>query len=132
MQKIKVLVLFYTSTGNTAKLAKFIAEGASSVEETDVEVKQVPGSKAEGIPVATQDDFVSADALVVGTPTHFGSFAAEIKAFLGGLTPVWLKGQVAGKPVAFFCSAGSMHGGEEATLISLMIPFFNLVMQAMI
>lgn len=127
-KKIKVLVLFYSGTGHTAELAKYIAVGAADVKDTTVVVKQVPGSKAEGVEIATQDDFVSADAIAVGSPTHFGSFAAELKAFVGGLTPLWLKGQVAGKPVSFFCSAGSMHGGEEATLISLMIPFFNLGM----
>jgi len=127
-KKTRVLVLFYSGMGHTAALARFIAEGALSVENTEVVVKQVPGSKATGVEIATQEDFVSADAIAIGSPTHFGSFAAEIKAFIGGLTPLWLKGQVAGKPVAFFCSAGSMHGGEEATLISLMIPFFNLGM----
>lgn len=126
--KVKVLVLFHTQTGNTAKLAKVIAEGISEEEGTEVAIKQVPGSKAEGIEIATQEDLVNADAVAVGTPTHFGSFAAELKTFIDQLTPNWLKGQLAGKPVALFCSAGSMHGGEEATLISTMIPFFNLGM----
>ena len=127
-ENIKVLVLFHSQTGHTAKLAEFIAEGARDLANTEVVIKQVPGSKVDGIEIATQDDLVSADAVAVGTPTHFGSFAAELKVFVDQLTPSWLKGQLAGKPAAFFCSAGSMHGGEEATLISTMIPFFNLGM----
>ncbi len=145
-KKVKILVLFYSFTGNAAALARVVAEGAAAVANTEVVVKQIPeylskeffadkpGLKAirEGIdkefPVATVEDFVSADGVAIGTPTHFGSFAAQVKVFIDSLTPAWLKGKLVNKPAAVFCTAGSIHGGEEAALISLMIPLLNLGM----
>ena len=145
-RKIKVLVLFYSFTGNAAKLAKAIAAGAKAVPDTEVIIKQVretlpaeffatrPKLKKvrESLnaqyPIATADDLVEADAIAFGTPTHFGSFASQLKEFIDQLSPIWLQGKLVNKPAALFCTAGSLHGGEEATLISLMIPLINLGM----
>ena len=146
MKTKKILVLFYSLSGNTADMAREIALGASSVANTEVVIKRIPeilpDSFFDGKPElkrthdalcaefkeATRDDFVEADGILIGTPTHFGSFASQVKHFLDGLTPAWLKGKLVNKPVALFCSAGSTHGGEEVTLISLMIPLLNLGM----
>ena len=146
MKTKKILVLFYSFTGHTADMAREVTAGALSVSDTEVAIKLIP----EILPDAffdekpdlkkirdtlraefkevTRDDFVEADGILIGTPTHFGSFASQVKHFLDGLTPAWLKGKLVNKPVALFCSAGSMHGGEELTLISLMIPLLNLGM----
>ncbi len=143
--EFKILVLFYSFTGKTAKLAEFIAEGAKEINGADVEIKQVPEllpkeffeSKPElkkaketfaNIPVATLEDLTSSDAVAFGTPVHFGSFASQLKQFIDQLSPVFIKGTMVGKPAAFFTSAGSLHGGEEAALLSLMIPMLNLGM----
>lgn len=143
--KVKILVLFYSFTGKTAKLAEYIAQGAREIDGVEVTVKQVseliPDSVFEDkpelkkvkesfahIPIATIDDLTSADGVAFGTPVHFGSFASQLKQFIDQLSPVFVKGTMVGKPAAFFCSAGSMHGGEEAALLSLMIPLLNLGM----
>lgn len=141
----KILVLFYSFTGHTARLAEVIAEGAKEITGAEVEIKQVPEilpkdffynkpdlqearSGLSKIPVASIEDLVSADGVAFGTPVHFGSFASQIKQFIDQLSPVYIKGTMVGKPAACFTSAGSLHGGEEAALISLMIPLLNLGM----
>lgn len=143
--KFKILVLFYSFTGKTAKLAEFIAEGAKEINGAEVEIKQVPEllpkeffeSKPElkkakesfaNVPFANLEDLTSSDAVAFGTPVHFGSFASQLKQFIDQLSPVFIKGTMVGKPAAIFTSAGSTHGGEEAALISLMIPLLNLGM----
>lgn len=131
--QFKILVLFYSFTGKTAQLAQYIAEGAREIDGAVVEIKQVPelipgkGNFAN-VPIATMEDLTSADGVAFGTPVHFGSFASQLKQFIDQLSPVFVKGTMVGKPAAFFCSAGSMHGGEEAALISTMIPLLNLGM----
>lgn len=146
MKKIKILVLFYSFTGSTARLAREVAEGARSVAGVEVAIKRVPELISEEVfkkdpalkavkekiesafPVATIDDLIQADGIAFGTPVHFGSFASQLKQFIDQLSPVWLQRKMVNKPAAVFCASGSMHGGEEATLISLMIPLFNLGM----
>lgn len=141
----KILVLFYSFTGHTAQLAQEIAAGSQQVSGVEVVIKQVPESLPEhffddkpeitaarqsfaDIPVATLEDFTSADGVAVGTPVHFGSFSSQLKAFIDQLSPVYLQSTMVDKPVAFFTSAGSVHGGEEAALLTMMIPFLNLGM----
>lgn len=144
-KRFKILVLFYSFTGHTACLSRYIAEGAREIEGADVVVKQVPeilpdsffNDKPElnsfresfsHIPTATIEDLTSADGVAFGTPVHFGSFASQIKQFIDGLSPVFIKGTMVSKPAALFVSAGSIHGGEEAALLSLMNPLLNLGM----
>lgn len=144
-EKIKILVLFYSFLGHTAKLAEYIAQGAREIDGIEVVVKQVPElipesvfeSKPElkkaresfaHIPVATLDDLTSADGVAFGTPVHFGSFASQLKQFIDQLSPIYIKGTMVGKPAALFVSSGSMHGGEEVAMLSLIIPLLNLGM----
>lgn len=143
--KFKILVLFYSFGGHTAKLAQHIAEGAREIEGAEVVTKQVPELIPEEvfeknpklklakqsfvhIPVATIEDLTSADGVAFGTPVHFGSFASQLKQFIDQLSPVYIKGTMVSKPAACFASSGSIHGGEEVALMSLMIPLFNLGM----
>ena len=145
-KRVTILVLFYSFTGATSELAKVVAEGANSVAGADVTIKQMPETLPESFfddkpklkaaraalnkefPAATLDDLTSADGIALGSPTHFGSFASQWKAFFDQLSPVWLEGKLVNKPVALFCTAGSMHGGEEATLLAMMTPLLNLGM----
>ena len=145
-KKVKILVLFYSFSGNTAKLAKYVAEGAASVADTDVLIRQAPelltqeffSEKPElkkmrdaldaEYPTATIDDLLTADGIAFGTPVHFGSFASQLKQFIDQLTPAWLQGKLVNKPASVFCSGGSQHGGDETTLASLMTPLITLGM----
>ncbi|USN53146.1 MAG: NAD(P)H:quinone oxidoreductase [Candidatus Nomurabacteria bacterium] len=145
-KKLSVLVLFYSFTGKTAELAKIIAQGAREIGDVEVKVMRVPellpasffrknpklkkvhNSLTKEFPEASLDDFINADGVALGTPVHFGSFASQLKQFLDGLSPIWLEGKLVNKPAAVFCSGGSIHSGEEATLLSLIIPLLNLGM----
>jgi len=146
METKKILVLFYSLTGATAKLAREVAIGTQEVDGVEVSVKRVPEIVSQEIiekneaakaaqkeienefPVATIDDLVEADGVAFGTPVHFGSFASQIKQFIDQLSGVWLQRKMVNKPAAVFCTSGSAHGGEEVTLVSLMIPLLNLGM----
>ena len=142
---VKILVLFYSFTGKTAQLSRYIAEGAREIPGTEVKVMRVPElmpdsvfeskpelmkarESYEHIPIATIDDLTSADGVAFGTPVHFGSFASQLKQFIDQLSPVFVKGTMVGKPAAIFTSVGSNHGGEEAAMLSLMVPLLNLGM----
>ncbi len=131
----KVLIVYYSSGGSTRALAKLIARG---VEENDCEavLRTVPRVSAEceatspAIPksgdlYATQSDLLSCDAMVVGSPTRFGNMAAPLKYFFDQTSEIWMGGKLANKPVSFFTSSSSMHGGQESTLMSMMIPFLH-------
>lgn len=144
--KVKILVLFYSLTGTVAELARYVAEGAARVAGAEVVIKQVPETlgaqffagkptlkkiRAEldrNFELATKEDLLTADGIAFGTPTHFGSFAAQLKEFIDQLSSEWLQGKLVNKPAAVFCAAGSTHGGEELTLLSMMIPLLNLGM----
>ncbi len=99
-----------------------------AVFEKSPELKESKEKLEKEFAVATVEDLVEADGIAFGTPVHFGSFASQIKQFIDQLSPVWMQSKMVNKPAAVFCSAGSLHGGEEVTLISLMIPLFNLGM----
>lgn len=142
---IHILVVFYSFAGHTAMLAKHIADGAMSVDGVHVDVRQVPELLPESffakndalqearrafakVPIATVSDLIKADGVAFGTPVHFGSFASQMKQFIDQLSPIFIKGSLVNKPAALFTSSGSMHGGEEVALLSLMVPLLNLGM----
>lgn len=145
-KKKKILVLFYSFTGAVALLAREVARGAAEISDTMVSIRRVPESIPDAFfdehpqlheikaglerefPIATIDELVSADAVAFGTPVHFGSFASQMKAFLDQLSSVYLQRKMVNKPASVFCVSGSLHGGEELTLLSLMVPLFNLGM----
>lgn len=132
----KVLVLYYSRHGATLELAKRVArgieqiEGVSAVLRTVPEVSTVcevvePAVPEMGAPYVTMDEFSSADGLVLGSPTRFGVMAAPLKYFLEQTSAQWLSGNLAGKPAAAFTSTSSMHGGQEATLLSMLVPLLH-------
>jgi NAD(P)H dehydrogenase (quinone) len=141
----KVLVLFYSRTGNTARLADAIVEGARGVKFTEVDVRRVddlaPASVIESVPgwqesrdalskkyrtLGAVDELANYDALVLGAPTRYGVMAAELKLVLDQTGPLWAKGLLADKVGSAFTSVQTAHGGHETTLWSIMTPMANL------
>ncbi len=132
----EILILFYTRYGNTRKMADMIARGVESIEGATAKLRTVapisltceaiePSIPEEGAPYATLDDLEHCHGFAVGSPTRFGNMAATMKYFWDQTTPLWLKGKLIGKPATVFTSTGSLHGGQEATLLSMMIPLLH-------
>jgi NAD(P)H dehydrogenase (quinone) len=132
----EVLVVYYSRNGATAELARQICRGIESVPGVAAKLRTVPAVSAEsegpakpvpdsGAPYASYDDLRRADGLVLGSPTRFGNMAAPLKHFLDGTSTLWVSGELAGKPAAVFTSTQSLHGGQEATLLSMMIPLLH-------
>jgi NAD(P)H dehydrogenase (quinone) len=143
----KILVLFYSRTGNTAALADAIADGARSVRFSEVELRRIddlaPSAKIDTIPtwkesratlantyqtLADVEELAEYDALVLGSPTRFGVMAAELKHVLDQAGGLWKHGALANKVGAAFTSVSTPHGGHETTLWSIMTPMVNLGM----
>ncbi|NVD73444.1 NAD(P)H:quinone oxidoreductase [Duganella sp. BJB1802] len=131
-----ILVLFYSRHGATRKLAELIAQGVESVPGCDARLRTVPAVStvteatepdvpAEGAPYVELDDLAECAGLAVGSPTRFGNMASAMKYFWDGTAAQWLSGALAGKPACVFTSTGSLHGGQESTLLSMMIPLFH-------
>jgi NAD(P)H dehydrogenase (quinone) len=132
----EILVLFYSRHGATAELARQVARGVETVPgararlrtvppvspDTEASVPPVP---ADGPPYADADDLRDCDGLVMGSPTRFGNMAAPLKYFLDGTGALWLNGGLDRKPAGVFTSTGSMHGGQESTLLSMMLPLLH-------
>ena len=135
----RILIIYDTNSGNTYTMAKKVARGVESVNDVDrceavirsvpkvsanldLQAKPVPDS---GAPFATLDDLATHDGLIIGSPTHFGNMSAPLKYFIDQSSPQWLSGALNGKPAAAFTSTGSLHGGQEATLLSMMIPLLH-------
>lgn len=132
----RILILYYSRNGSTAALARQVARGVESVTGATAIVRTVPPVSPdntpsepelpqEGPPYAGVDDLSSADGLIVGSPTRFGNMAAPMKHFLDTTGDLWLSGALAGKPAGVFTSTASMHGGQESTLLSMMLPLFH-------
>lgn len=131
-----ILVLYYSRHGATCALARLIAEGIDSIEGARARVRTVPAVSAvietsapeipdHGPPYAEPADLEECIGLALGSPTRFGNMAAALKYFIDGSAPQWLSGALAGKPACVFTSASSMHGGQESTLLSMMLPLLH-------
>lgn len=129
------LVLYYSRHGSTEKLAHLVARG---IEETGIEARirtvpevstncaaTEPGIPTEGAPYVTLADLENCAGLALGSPTRFGNMAAPMKHFWDNTSGLWLNGKLVDKPACVFTSTGSMHGGQETTLISMMTPLFH-------
>jgi len=133
---MEILVLFYSLHGHTAQMARHISRGIEEVEGVTARVRTVPpvdnglGSKRNpvpdtGPPYAQNLDLAECAGLILGSPTRFGNMAAALKYFLDGTAAEWYSGVLEGKPAAVFTSTASLHGGQETTLISMMLPLFH-------
>jgi NAD(P)H dehydrogenase (quinone) len=131
-----LLVLYYSRGGATANLARHIARGIQASGTFDVRLRTVPPVAAEtertlppvppeGAVYCSNDDLAGCSGLALGSPTRFGNMAAPLKHFLDGTVDLWLGRQLEGKPAAVFCSTGSLHGGQESTLLSMMLPLLH-------
>ena len=126
----KVLVLYYSMYGHIETMAKAVAEGARSVDGTEVTIKRVPelmtedaaikaGAKLDqAAPIATVDELPSYDAIIFGTPTRFGNMCAQMRNFLDRTGGLWFNGNLIGKVGSVFTSTGTQHGGQETTITS--------------
>jgi NAD(P)H dehydrogenase (quinone) len=131
-----ILVLYYSQGGSVHEMAKLIARGIESVKGVQARIRTVPKVSANceatepevpasGAPYAELKDLQECIGLALGSPTRFGNMAAPMKYFLDGTTSLWLKGALIGKPAAVFTSTGSMHGGQETTLVTMMLPLMH-------
>lgn len=134
----EVLVVYYSVHGSTAELARQVCRGVDGVETAHAVLRTVPRVAAVGdesvdasvtapatAAYATLDDLRRADALIVGSPTRFGNMAAPLKYFFDGTSSLWLSGELAGKPAAVFTASQTQHGGQESTLLSMMLPLLH-------
>ncbi len=132
----EILVLYYSRQGSTALLARQVCRGVDSVAGMRARLRTVPPVTAttqrldpavpdQGPPYASHDDLVECCGLVLGSPTRFGNMAAPLKFFLDGTSALWLSGALVGKPAAVFTSTQTLHGGQETTLLSMMLPLLH-------
>jgi NAD(P)H dehydrogenase (quinone) len=137
-----ILVLYYSRHGATRKLAELIAQGIDSVPGCEARLRTVPAVSsvaeatepavpADGAPYVELDDLRECAALALGSPTRFGNMSSAMKYFWDGTSAEWLSGTLAGKPACVFTSTGSLHGGQEATLLTMMIPLLHHGMMVM-
>lgn len=132
----EVLVLYYSATGSVRALAQSVARGVDSVAGMRARVRTVPKVAPvveqaappvppEGAPYVERRDLEECVALALGSPTRFGNMAAPLKYFIDGLGAEWSRGTLAGKPAAVFSSTSTMHGGQESTLLAMMLPLLH-------
>jgi NAD(P)H dehydrogenase (quinone) len=131
-----VLVLYYSRHGSVFHLAQYIARGVAQVDGMEARLRTVPPVSTTceavdpvvpdaGAPYVSLDDLRACSGLALGSPTRFGNMAAPLKYFLDGTSDVWLSGDLVNKPACVFSSSASMHGGQETTLISMMLPLLH-------
>jgi NAD(P)H dehydrogenase (quinone) len=133
---IEILVLFYSRHGSVAHMAQLIARGVEEIPGVQARIRTVPPVSTvceavedsipqSGPPYVTLEDLKDCAGIALGSPTRFGNMAAPLKYFLDGTSSLWLSGAMAGKPAAVFTSTSSLHGGQETTLLSMMMPLLH-------
>jgi len=142
---VKVLIVYYSTYGNVYRMANLVAEGVKEIPGVQPVVRTVPElipksvidsredmktarEMQQDVPLVTLDDFREAGAIAFGTPTRFGNVSAQLKNEIDQLSSLWLKGELEGKPAGAFVSTGSLHGGQETTILTLMAPLLHLGM----
>lgn len=132
----KILILYYSRHGSTAAMAQQIARAVASVADSEAVLRTVPEVSEvceavadsipdSGAPYVTLEDLQTCDGLALGSPGRFGNMAAPLKYFLEKTSALWLSGTLIGKPAGVFTSTSSMHGGQESTLLSMMLPLLH-------
>jgi NAD(P)H dehydrogenase (quinone) len=126
-----ILVVYYSRDGATASMARQIARGVEMVSGVEAKLRTVRALSSEEVEsdaaplIATQEDLRDCAGLVIGSPTRFGNMAAPLKQFLDESSSLWLQGALIDRPAAVFTSTASLHGGQEATLLSMMVPLLH-------
>jgi NAD(P)H dehydrogenase (quinone) len=132
----EILVLYYSRHGNVAEMARHIAHGIESVAECSARIRTVPPVSTvcettqadipeSGPPYVNHDDLTECAGLALGSPTRFGNMAAPLKYFLDSTSDLWISGALIDKPATVFTSTASLHGGQESTLLSMMLPLLH-------
>jgi NAD(P)H dehydrogenase (quinone) len=132
----EILIVYYSRNGSVAQLARLIARGVEEVPGMQARLRSVPPVAAvtataqapvpdDGAPYATLSDLRECAGLIFGSPTRFGNMAAPLKHFLDSTAAEWASGALVGKPAAVFTSTATMHGGQETTLLSMMLPLLH-------
>lgn len=132
----EILVLYYSRGGSVARLARHVARGIGEVQGMAARVRTVPPVAPltevaappvpeDGAPYVERSDLSECAGLLLGSPTRFGNMAAPLKHFIDGLGAEWTSGTLVGKPAGVFTSTATMHGGQEATLLSMMVPLLH-------
>ena len=131
----EILILYFSKYGATELLAREIANGVDSVEGVESKIRTVPSIPIsneknetipdQGPPYIEKQDLFDCDGLILGSPCRFGNMAAELKYFLDNTTNEWLNNALTEKPAGVFTSSGSMHGGQESTLLTMAIPLLH-------
>jgi NAD(P)H dehydrogenase (quinone) len=143
---MKILVVYYSMYGHVLQLALAVAQGARSVAGAEVNLRRVAEfeevikktmdnefivkvrEEQADIPVCTLEDLTEADGILFGTPTRYGNMTAQMKQLIDSTAGLWLEGALEGKPAGVFTSTGSTHGGQETTLLTMMVPLLHLGM----
>lgn len=134
-----ILILYYSRHGAIAEMANYIARGVAETSGIEARIRTVPPVSPvceavedsipnAGPPYATVQDVQNCSGIILGSPTRFGNMAAALKYFIDGLSGLWLSGNLIDKPAAVFSSTASLHGGQETTLLSMMLPLIHLGM----
>ena len=132
----EILVLYYSRGGSVARLARHVARGVGEVAGMSARLRTVPPVAPvtqatappvpeDGAPYVERSDLAECAGLLLGSPTRFGNMAAPLKHFIDGLGAEWASGTLVGKPAGVFTSTSTMHGGQESTLLSMMIPLLH-------
>jgi len=143
---MKLLIVYYSMYGHVLQLARAVEEGAKSVAGVEVVLRRVAEfdeviqktadnqhlvnvrEQQANIPVCTLDDLRQADAVIFGSPTRYGNMTAQMKQLIDSTASLWLKGEMEGKPAGVFTSTASTHGGQETTLLTMIVPLVHLGM----
>lgn len=131
-----ILILYYSRTGSVANIAKYIGRGVERVDGIEARLRCVPSVSTaceatekdipdSGAPYATIEDLRNCSGLALGSPTRFGNMSAPLKYFIDSTSGIWMSGELSGRPACVFSSTASMHGGQETTLISMMLPLLH-------
>jgi NAD(P)H dehydrogenase (quinone) len=132
----EILVVYYSRHGSTAELARQVCRGVETVDGASARLRTVPpvttsvaapapAVPGEGPPFASLEELAACDGLILGSPTRFGNMAAPLKHFLDGTGSLWTSGALVDKPGAVFTSTSTLHGGHEATLLSMLLPLMH-------
>ena len=143
---MKILIVYYSMYGHVLQLARAVEQGAKSVAGVDVILRRVAEfeeiikktadneymvkvrEQQADIPVCTVDDLRDADGVIFGSPTRYGNMTAQMKLLIDSTASLWLNGEMEGKPAGVFTSTASTHGGQETTLLTMMVPLIHLGM----
>lgn len=133
---VEILILYYSRYGSVHEMAQLMARGVESQHNANAKIRTVPPVSAtcevvdepvpvSGAPYAVLDDLAHCHGLLLGCPTRFGNMAAAMKYFWDGSSSLWLSGALSSKPAGVFTSSASLHGGQETTLMSMMLPLLH-------